>query len=184
MSQKEKLKKCLDKIESFSSEELDVIFESAVIRKINKNEIILDNGQVCNHFSFVLSGAFYQYQMNDIEENIINLFPEFECALDSESFLKRKPSKSTIKAFVDSEILILDIETIHKLIKTSNSFLRLGSITSSQNRLLFFDNAMNPSEKYNYILKNNPVLIQTFPLKFIASYLKITPETLSRVRSL
>ncbi|MEO5563434.1 MAG: hypothetical protein ABIR18_08365, partial [Chitinophagaceae bacterium] len=49
-------------------------------------------------------------------------------------------------------------------------------------RVHFFDNRLNPTEKYQYILDNKSGLLQKFPLKLIASYLKITPETLSRVR--
>ena len=122
--------------------------------------------------------------MDDIEEKIIDLFTERDCALNQESFINRKPSNDVIKAFIDCEILILNIDSIHRLIKTSNAFLQLGKLMNSQNRLLFFDNSMSPLEKYNYVLENNPAFIQTFPLKYIASYLKITPETLSRVRAL
>lgn len=53
---------------------------------------------------------------------------------------------------------------------------------SATERIHLFDNALNPIEKYNYILANKPELVQAFPLRMIASYLKITPETLSRVR--
>jgi hypothetical protein len=53
---------------------------------------------------------------------------------------------------------------------------------SAVSRVIFFDNASTPTEKYLYILNNRLQLIQAFPLKMIASYLKITPETLSRVR--
>lgn len=184
MTHLEKIRKCLDKIGTFSEEELILIYESAVICKVKKNEVILNVGQVCNSFFFILSGACYQYQMDDIEEKIIDLFTEYDCALNQVSFISRKPSNDVIKAFIDCEILVLNIDSVHKLIKMSNSFLQFGKLMNSQNRLLFFDNSMSPVDKYNHILINNPIFIQTFPLKYIASFLKITPETLSRVRAL
>jgi hypothetical protein len=49
-------------------------------------------------------------------------------------------------------------------------------------KIVLFDNALAPKEKYLYVLNNRQQLIQEFPLKMIASYLKITPETLNRVR--
>ncbi len=180
----EQLSKCLNKIGTFSDDEATLIHESAVIRKFKKNEVLLNVGQICNCFFFILSGACYQYQMDDVEEKIIDLFTEYDCALNQESFISRKPSKDVIKAFVDCEILILNIDSVHKLIKISNSFLQFGKLMNSHNRLLFFDNSMSPADKYNHILKNNPIFVQTFPLKYIASFLKITPETLSRVRAL
>lgn len=180
----EKLRKCLDKIGAFSEEELTLVYESAVVSKFKKNEVILNTGQVCNSFYFILSGACYQYQMVDIEEKIIDLFTEYDCALNQLSFISQKPSNDIIKAFTDCEILVLNIDSVHKLIKISNSFLQFGKLMNSQNRLVFFDNSMSPVDKYNHILINNPIFIQTFPLKYIASFLKITPETLSRVRAL
>ena len=51
---------------------------------------------------------------------------------------------------------------------------------NSVSRIVLFDNALTPKAKYAYVLNNSPQLIQEFPLKMIASYLKITPETLSR----
>ena len=184
MTYLEKLRICLDRIGTFTDEELILIYESAVICKVKKNEIILDVGQVCNSFFFILSGACYQYQMDDIEERIIDLFTEYDCALNQVSFISRKPSDDVIRAFIDCEILVLNIDSVHKLIKISNSFLQFGKLMNSQNRLVFFDNSMSPVDKYNHILVNNPTFIQIFPLKYIASFLKITPETLSRVRAL
>jgi hypothetical protein len=79
--------------------------------------------------------------------------------------------------------LELSIENIHKLVAISPVFLQLGGIlASSVSRISFFDNDLTPLKKYQFIIQNRPQLIQAFPLKLIASYLKITPETLSRVR--
>lgn len=56
-------------------------------------------------------------------------------------------------------------------------------LDASTSRIDFFDNNNTPDEKYQYILKNKSEFIQKFPQKLIASYLKITPETLSSVRN-
>lgn len=72
----------------------------------------------------------------------------------------------------------------HRLIGQSQSFLQMGKILEeSTSRIDFFDNNNTQDEKYQYVLENKPELIQSFPQKLIASYLKITPETLSRVRN-
>ena len=103
--------------------------------------------------------------------------------INHKSFTTRKPSENLIQAFEDSTIYELSIEAIHKLIATSQSFLQLGKILETTiSRIDFFDNNNTPDEKYRFILEHKPMLLQKFPQKIIASYLKITPETLSRVR--
>jgi CRP-like cAMP-binding protein len=179
------IKQVLSNIGRFSAEELNLIQEQCLNRRLKKNEILLESGQVCRSVYFILEGAFYQYRMNDIDENIIELHIENEWFLNYESFLSQKPSTETIKAYADSEILELTVHSIHALIEKSPVFFQLGKLLQPLAvRSKFFDEAMTPAEKYNYVMDHRPRLLQRFPLKYIASYLKITPETLSRVRSI
>ncbi|PKG42822.1 Crp/Fnr family transcriptional regulator, partial [Psychroflexus sp. MES1-P1E] len=103
--------------------------------------------------------------------------------INHKSFTTRKPSEYSIQAFEESFIYELSIDAIHRLIAQSQSFFQMGKILEeSTSRIDFFDNNNTPDEKYDFIIKNKPSLLQKFPQKIIASYLKITPETLSRVR--
>ena len=183
MDQLQKLNICLNNIGHFSEEDIALLYHFGYIYTYKKNDYILNENQVCDCLFFILSGACYQYLKEDIEEKIQELYIAFDCALDSVSFINQEPSKVKIKAFNDCEILVLNIDSIHRLIQKSNVFLQLGKLMNPHDRLLFFDNSMNPSQKYNHILTNKPTLLKIFPLKYIASYLKITPETLSRVRA-
>ena len=73
---------------------------------------------------------------------------------------------------------------IHELIARSPVFLQLGKILEgAASRIHYLDNSMSPYERYNDLIKNRPLVQQMFTLKLIASYLNMTPETLSRVRS-
>ncbi len=175
----------LENIGTFSSEELDLIQNQCNRRHLKKNEVLLEADQICTSIYFAVSGAFYQYRIIDIDENIIELHVENEFFLNYSSFISQKPSIDTIKAYVDSEILELTVYSLHKLIEISPVFLQLGKLLQPTTlRTQFFDDSMTPSEKYKYVLEHRPQLLQKFPLKYIASYLKITPETLSRVRGL
>jgi hypothetical protein len=72
---------------------------------------------------------------------------------------------------------------MHEMIGLSPAFFQLARVLEPvHSRTHLFDNQLTPLEKYQYILQHRPGLLQAFPLKIIASYLKITPETLSRVR--
>ncbi|SEL32482.1 Crp/Fnr family transcriptional regulator [Parapedobacter koreensis] len=176
--------KSLEEIGNFSTYELDLIHKRATYRRIKRNEVLLTEGQICQSIYFLITGALYQYRMDDIDENIIELHSENEWFLNSPSFISQKPSVDTIKAYADSEILELTIYSIHQLIGLSPVFFQLGKLLQPANpRSQFFDNIMTPAEKYKHIMEERPLLLQKFPLKYIASYLKTTPETLSRIRS-
>ncbi len=161
------------------------LFESKTkFRTVSKDEILINRGEVCKSIFFNITGAFYQYNYKDeIEENVIDLHSDNEWFLNHSSFISQKPSDSFIKAYTESNILEFDIESLHCLIGKSPAFLQFGKILGqATSRVHFFDDRLTPTQKYQHILDNRRELIQKFPLKFIASYLKITPETLSRVR--
>ena len=107
-----------------------------------------------------------------------------EWMFNQQSLTEQTPSNTTIKAFSKSEIIELSLSSFHCLCSKSPSFLQFGKILSqSINRVFLFDNSLKPYEKYSYINKAKPELVKVFPIKMIASYLKIAPETLSRVRA-
>ena len=162
-----------------------ILFEKEVkFRQVHKDEVLLINGEVAKSVFFILKGSFYQYSLkSDKEFHIIDLHIENEWFLNHKSFVSQIPSDYTISAFTESNILEISIESIHYLIGQSLAFLQLNKILEhSVSRVYFFDNLLTPLQKYQFIFKNKPQLLHEFPLKIIASFLKITPETLSRVR--
>lgn len=161
------------------------LFEKHSERKIiNKNEVLLNEGEVCKSFYFILSGSFSQFQIHDIDKVIIDLHLQNEWMFNQQSLTEQKPSTTTIKAFSKSKIIELSLNSFHCLCSKSHSFLQFGQILNqSANRLFLFDNSLKPNEKYSYINKAKPQLTKVFPIKMVASYLKIAPETLSRVRA-
>ena len=175
----------LNKIGHFSNEELSFTKEELQYRTLKKGELLLEKDTICNALSFVLSGAFYQYKIDsDLNKNIIDLNIADDWIINHKSFTTQKPSEYYIQSYEESTICFLTIESIHRLIAKSQSFLQMGKVLETAiSRIDFFDNNNTPYQKYNYILKNKPELVQKFPQKLIASYLKITPETLSRVRN-
>ncbi len=169
----------------FSEEELVLLEDELQFRTLKKEEILLDKGKICASLSFIISGALYQYKIDsELNKNVIDLNVTNDWVINHKSFTTQKPSEYTIQAYEESTICLLSVESIHRLIAKSQSFLQMGKILeASISRIDFFDNNNTPDEKYQYILENNPEIIQRFPQKLIASYLKITPETLSRVRN-
>ncbi|PPL02098.1 Crp/Fnr family transcriptional regulator [Parapedobacter indicus] len=184
MNHQQTLNRALKGIGDFSQQQSALIGEHCAFLKVNKQETLLAAGQVCNAFLFLLTGACYQFRKTDADPNIIDLHLAGDCVVNQLSFISQQPSNETIAAYENSELLVLTIQSLHRLIALSPAFLQLAKLLQvSTLRAEFYDNAMTPAEKYHRVLDDKPQLIQIFPLKYIASYLKITPETLSRVRA-
>jgi CRP-like cAMP-binding protein len=168
----------------YGEEELRLFNEHVTYKKISREQMLLSPGQIAQSAYFIISGAAYQYVLkNEIEEQVIDLHTQDEWMLNHSSFVSRKPSTVYMKVFADAELLEISINSLHQLIAIQPRFIRLGRILEEINyRLRFFDEQHSPQEKYAFVMKEKPVWLQKFPLKMIASYLKITPETLSRVR--
>lgn len=146
---------------------------------------LLNVGETCTELCYLVEGAVYQYNyLDESDLNIIDLHVPGDWVFNHESFVSRDKSKVGIKAFSPSKLLKINLHAVHHLIGISQQFLGLGGILQDgRDRINFFDSKLGPKEKYDFITKNKPEIIQAFPLKMIASYLKITPETISRVRS-
>lgn len=174
----------LSRLGNFTYFDIELFDKHTSRRILLKDEVLLNEGEVCKCFYFILSGSFTQFQMDDIDEVIIDLHLESEWIFNQQSLTEQTPSKTTIKAFSKSEIIELSLNSFHSLCSKSQSFLQFGKILNQTvNRTFLFDNSLKPSEKYDYINKSKPGLTKVFPVKMIASYLKIAPETLSRVRA-
>lgn len=175
----------LNKIGRFGAAEIDLVEKTAVRRQFKKNEMLLTEGEVSRSVFILVSGAAYQFACNDIEENIIDLYTDNDSIMNYPSFVGQKPSTTNIRAYTDCDVFELTIYAVHNLIEMSPVFFQLGKIMEQgMARMHYFDNALTPLQKYNHLLETKAHLLQRFPLKMIASYLKMTPETLSRVRGI
>ena len=139
---------------------------------------------MCQSLYFIQSGSFFQFQLRDIDEVIIDLHLEGEWMFNHYSLTEQTPSNTSIKAFSKAEVIELSLTGFHLLASKSTSFLQFHKILNQvHNRTYIFDNSLSPAERYEYIKKVKPELVKIFPIKMIASFLKIAPETLSRVRA-
>lgn len=169
---------------SYSEKDLSLLEDVMESRILKKDEILLEVGQVCSSICFLKEGAIYQYTIDkENTEHVIDLNIPNDWIINHQSFTGRKPSTYAIKAYKESKIVVVSMDAIHALIAQSQTFLQMGTVLEKAvSRVQFFDQQYSPDEKYEYVLKQQPKLLQTFPQKMLASYLKITPETLSRVR--
>lgn len=173
----------LKNIGRFTAEEIILFTEKAISRNFKKNEILLNEGDVCKSAYYIIAGEAFQFSYNDIDENIIDLHTNNDWCLNHSSFVTQKPSALTIKAYSDLTVLELPMKSVHELIALSPSFFQLGKVLEQTvSRVRYFDQTNTAEEKHSQLFSSRPELFQKFPLKMIAAYLKIAPETLSRIR--
>ncbi|MFY0593380.1 Crp/Fnr family transcriptional regulator [Roseivirga sp.] len=167
----------------FTKGEQEMLCDVLKPQSVKKGELLLKQGDVSRTTYFIQQGSVRHYRdIDGFSEMTANLFIEGDWVLDHKSFTSQKPSANHIQAFEDCELLEFSMNSMHELISKSPSFFRLGKILDNPRNLDDLK-LMSPEERYNQLMETNPRLIQRFPLKHIASYLNMTPETLSRVRA-
>ncbi|MDP2723224.1 MAG: Crp/Fnr family transcriptional regulator [Bacteroidales bacterium] len=167
-------------------------FSLLSVKNINKSEFILQAGDVCNYIGIVIEGSLRTYYINENGEDVSFLF-HFNHKLenlvftDYESVLLGNKSKLNIQALENSTVFLLsknDLESLYlKDIYWQNFGKRMTEriYLSAKKRvedLLYY----SPEKRYLNLLTDNPLIFQKIPQKFIASYLGITPQSLSRIR--
>lgn len=156
-------------------------------RRLFKGEFLIQVGEFSNHVSFINRGSLRAYWDVEGYENTKNFFFENEYACDYESFLSRKPSGINIRAMEDCELVELEHGSVQKLYEQHSVWQKYGRLIAET---LFVHMAKRsrdllsktPEELYLDLINNRPHIIERMPLQYIASYLGVKPESLSRIR--
>jgi len=157
--------------------------------KLRRKQYLLQAGDVCRYESFVLKGCLRTYTVDEKgQEHVLQFAIEDWWAGDLHSFLTGAASVYNIEALEETEVLQISNESLEKLYKEVPKFERFFRIIMQnayitlQKRVL---NSMSDTaeERYLEFIKKYPHLEQRLPQHQVASYLGITPEFLSRIRS-
>lgn len=157
-------------------------------RKLRKKQYLLQQDDVCRYTAFVEKGVLRAYTVDDKGyEHIVQFAVEGWWISDMYSFLTGDPSTYNIEALEECELLLLTKNSNEELLTKIPKMERYFRILT-QNALIAIQRRMvgalskTAEEKYNQLLQIYPHLLQRVPQHMIASYLGVTPETLSRVR--
>ena len=177
------------KISNFNDADWQFFSSRLTKRVIPKKSTFLKVGTVEDNISFIISGMVRLYiPENDKSKEITFGFSfneQFVSAYDS--FLTRKPSLYELQALEDTTMLTISYENLQKVyqITTIGNLIgrltaeRLFLIKSKREQTLLQNTA---EERYLNIFKYQPELIEKIPLKYISSYIGVTPQALSRIR--
>jgi CRP/FNR family transcriptional regulator, anaerobic regulatory protein len=184
---KERLDIYLKENSKLSNHERNTILESFSELSLNKNECWIKKGDICNHLAFVKSGILRVFNEIDIEETTFGFVFENAFSTALTSFAYQVPSEWSIQAVTKTELLVINRENHFKLINNISNWLEvdnyllLQAYTSLESRMLDHIQ-LNAEQRFNGLFAQNPGIFNLVPLKYIASSLGITPETLSRLR--
>ena len=155
--------------------------------QLKRNDFLITKGQIESSLFFVLNGSMRIYFPNKEDEICVGFCHTNNLVCSYPSFILNKPSDYYIQALAKTDMMAIDRSDLYLLFDTYRSIERawrmleeealIGKIEREVEMLTF-----TPEERYNRLIKRSPQIFQTIPRKFIASYLRMTPETLSRIR--
>jgi CRP-like cAMP-binding protein len=173
---------------TFKDEEIATICSYWDEKRLSKEEILFRSNERYSKLIFVVTGILRVYIVDNSGEEIIkNFTQQHEFLADLDSFENQLPAKISVAAITDCVLLTLTRSASDELNKTfpNWSFLVKDGALKAQTNMITMQNFLrigNSAEQYKYFVKNFPSLAKEVPLKYIASYLRITQSSLSRLR--
>ena len=156
------------------------------LKKLERGEFLFYEGDDCNFVGLTKRGCLRSFILKDGKELTLFFHPEHHTLGDYESLQRQKPACFSCQAIEDSEVLIIDIQVI-KVIETEPDGQKLLRLIVENLAFELRDRLLSlyrdsPKQRYLNLLENEPQLIQRIPQYYLASYLGIEPESLSRLK--
>lgn len=180
-------KKLAEKI-SLTDEEVELFKTYLTPKKIRRKQYLLQEGDVCKASAFVEKGALRSYTVDEKgSEHIVQFALEGWWIGDMYSFLTGEPATQNIDAIEDSELILVSKQAQEELLNRIPKFERymrliLQNALIAAHRRINHMASLGTEEKYTKLVHTYPDIVQRVPQHMIASYLGLTPETLSRAR--
>ncbi len=184
---KELLRQFLSQFKELTEKQVQELSQIMTVVEFKINNNLVNEGQKCNLCYFVLKGCLRQYIIQDGVEKTIAIYTENQAVNYYSNQIEQQKSESYLTSVEDSVLLVGNPENDKELL---SKFPILADITrkmietelgKTQNTLAKLITS-SPEQRYLNLLSERPELVQRVPQHIIASYLGVTPESLSRIR--
>lgn len=173
---------------SLSIDELQLIEKYFEIKTINKKEFLLQDGKICNFIAFIKSGTIRHFHIKNGDEKTCDISFENSWVTDFQSFTHDTNCIMNLQAMEETIVFLIKKENLYKLYQECNKYETFGRIMAENVAHRATEIAMSlssdkPEERFVNLIKNKPNIFQRIPQKYIANFLGISPESLSRIRN-
>lgn len=170
-----------------NDKEKTILENAFTFRQIPKKYKLVKHGEIANELYFINKGIIRLYYTKDIEEITGFIFKENLFASSYDSFLRKTPSIQTLESLEDCELLVITYEKMEELYNVLPKINILTRKVAEQrfiNAQQIFSSFIldSPEERYKKFYSQNSDIMQRVPQNIIASFLGITPVSLSRIR--
>lgn len=184
---KDELTKFLLQFPALKQEELESLSEDLITKTFQKGTVLLKAGAIPRNCYFVLKGCIREYIIVDGVEKTTAFFTEAYGAVSSKCYSEQTPANSNLVCIEDVVLMVGDPIQDQKmfakypfLMSIVTKMMEKGWEKTKEDFASFI--ISSPKERYLNILKNRPELVHRVPQHQLASYLGVTPESLSRIR--
>lgn len=162
--------------------------EETEVLSIPSKTVLLEENKIADRLFLIRKGCLRLYFLHDGKDITFQFFFEGDFVASFESFYNNEPSLFSLESIEPSEVLSIKKDELYHLIDR-NPLLRQQYEAKLIERLSFYQHLFlsriknTPQQRYEELLKEHPYIIQRVPQHYIASYLGITPVSLSRIRN-
>jgi CRP-like cAMP-binding protein len=161
-----------------------ILFKEVTFKK---GTLFLKQGKICDHLGFICKGIFRYYIDRDGEDKTYNFATEGDFLCNYESLIQCAPSAKHIEAIELSEVLVIskkDLQRFYSEVRDGNLFgrLHMENVYAVTIRQLISQYTESAEERYLKFLRMHPTLTQRIPQYYIASFIGVKPQSLSRIR--
>lgn len=185
------MQKFIDYIRKYvnlTEDEVHLLQHSFEVKELHPNEAFFRQGQIANEIYFVLEGWIRLFYNVEIEDKTAFFYTQGQFICAGESYNHGTPALENYQAITNSRIVVLTRDKIEELLIHHPKLEMIGRI-AAENELIASQKIITSfvtqtaEERYLHLLENDRALFQEVPQHYIASYLGISPETLSRIKS-
>jgi CRP-like cAMP-binding protein len=183
------MKTYLQSLNLFTEDELEYVLSVTQTCHLKRGDYFIREGSCCTTVAFVESGilrSFYTTPEGEEMTYCISFQNSFMTAYSS--FITGLPTQETIQAITPVSLLVLSKKDVEHFFQTSTNWLKFGKMMAEKEYLelekrVFAYQRESARTRYENLLLNQPEYLEQIPLKYLASYLGITPRHLSRLRA-